>query len=314
MTANSTNSPTSNSRKRRFLITGSNGLLGQKLVELLIRDSSIETIATARGENRLPFKESYAYFAMDITDPQQIENVISLAKPDVIIHTAAMTNVDQCEMEKDACWKQNVNAVEFIVKACKKHDIFLVHVSTDFIFDGKAGPYDEEAEPNPISFYGWSKYAAEKAVIHSDIKWAIARTVLVYGIAHDMSRSNIILWVKKSLEEGKNIKVVTDQFRTPTLAEDLAQGCFLIADQEAQGIFNISGKELYTPYEMAVIAADYFGLDKSLISQTDASAFTQPAKRPPRTGFDLTKSENILGYKPHTFQEGIALLAIQIGA
>jgi len=314
MTVTSPDNTNSPNKKKRFLITGSNGLLGQKLVELLRDDASIHTIATARGENRLPFKDAYEYHAMDITNPEQIESVIADTKPEVIIHTAAMTNVDQCEMEKDACWKQNVNAVEFLVSACKKHEIFLVHVSTDFIFDGANGPYTEEAEPNPISFYGWSKYAAEKAVIHSDIQWAIARTVLVYGIAHDMSRSNIILWVKKSLEEGKNIKVVTDQFRTPTLAEDLAQGCFLIADKKAEGIFNISGKDLFTPYEMAVMAADYFGLDKSLIAQTDASSFTQPARRPPRTGFDLTKSENVLGYHPHTFQEGIAILAKQIGA
>lgn len=300
------------SAKKRFLITGSNGLLGQKLVELLIKDSSIETVATARGENRLPFKDSYEFHSMDITDPAQVEAVVSLVKPDVIIHTAAMTNVDQCEAEKDACWKQNVSAVEYLVSSCKRHDVFLVHVSTDFIFDGAAGPYKEDAEPNPISFYGWSKYAAEKAVINSDIKWGIARTVLVYGIAHDMSRTNIVLWVKKSLEDGKNIKVVTDQFRTPTLAEDLAQGCFLIADQEAEGIFNISGKELYTPYEMAIIAADYFKLDKSLITQTDGSGFSQPARRPPRTGFDLTKSEAVLGYKPHSFVDGIALLASQI--
>jgi dTDP-4-dehydrorhamnose reductase len=299
--------------KKRILITGSNGLLGQKLVELLTKNFSVETIATARGENRLPFKDLYEYRAMDITDPAQVEAVVSTIKPDIIIHTAAMTNVDQCEAEKDACWKQNVNAVEYLVSSCKRHDVFLLHVSTDFIFDGIDGPYKEDAEPNPISFYGWSKYAAEKAVIHSDIKWAIARTVLVYGIAHDMSRSNIILWVKKSLEEGKNIKVVTDQFRTPTLAEDLAYGCFLIADQKAEGIFNISGKELYTPYEMAMIAADYFKLDSSLISQTDGSMFTQPAKRPPRTGFDLTKSENVLGYKPHTFVEGIEILAGQMG-
>jgi len=314
MTAHSIKPTNKNPDKRRFLITGSNGLLGQKLVELLIKDASVETIATARGENRLPFTESYEYHSMDITDQGQIDHVVANIKPDVIIHTAAMTNVDQCELEKDACWKQNVNAVEFLVEACRKHDIFLVHVSTDFIFDGKAGPYDENAVPNPISFYGWSKFAAEKLVIHSNIRWAIARTVLVYGIAHDMSRSNIILWVKKSLEEGKNIKVVTDQFRTPTLAEDLAKGCFLIADQQAEGIFNISGKELYTPYEMAIITADYFGLDQSLISPTDASAFTQPAKRPPRTGFDLTKSESQLGYKPHRFQEGIAILAAQMGA
>ena len=300
--------------KKRILITGSNGLLGQKLVDLLAGNESYETFATAKGENRLSVSEGYSYLEMDITDANQVDEVLTQVKPDVIIHTAAMTNVDQCELEKDACWKLNVTAVEILIGACKKHNIFLEHVSTDFIFDGTSGPYSEEDAPNPVSLYGWSKYAAEKAVIHSDIQWAIARTVLVYGIAHDMSRSNIILWVKKSLEEGRAIKVVTDQFRTPTLAEDLAMGCFLIADQRAEGVFHISGKDFLTPYEMAIMTADYFSLDKSLISPTDASAFTQPARRPPRTGFDLKKSRNVLGYEPHTFREGIALLAKQTGA
>ncbi|MCF0063892.1 NAD(P)-dependent oxidoreductase [Dyadobacter chenwenxiniae] len=301
-------------QKKRILITGSNGLLGQKLVDLLANNEHYEIFATAKGENRLGISEGYRYMQMDVTDAGEVDDVLNQVKPQVIIHTAAMTNVDQCEMEKDACWKLNVTAVEILIAACKKHDIFLEHVSTDFIFDGTSGPYSEEDEPNPISFYGWSKYAAEKAVMHSGIRWAIARTVLVYGIAHDMSRSNIILWVKKSLEEGKAIKVVTDQFRTPTLAEDLAMGCFLIADQGAQGIYHISGKDFLTPYEMAIMTADYFALDKSLISPTDASSFSQPAPRPPRTGFDLKKSRNILGYEPRTFREGIALLAKQIGS
>lgn len=299
-------------KNKKILITGSNGLLGQKLVELLASKPDIDTIATARGENRLPFKDGYQYLEMDIADPLAVESVLGATLPDVVIHTAAMTNVDQCEMEKEACWQLNVNAVETLVRVCGKYDIFLEHVSTDFVFDGTSGPYGEEDAPNPVSFYGWSKYAAEKAVISSGIRWAIARTVLVYGIAHDMSRSNIILWVKKSLEEGRAIKVVTDQFRTPTLAEDLANGCYLIADQQAPGIFHLSGKDFLTPFEMALMAADYFGLDASLISPTDASAFTQPARRPPRTGFDLTKSRNVLGYEPHTFREGIALLATQI--
>jgi dTDP-4-dehydrorhamnose reductase len=299
--------------KKKILITGSNGLLGQKLVDLLISKPDITTIATAHGKNRLPYTTGYEYHEMDITNPSEVDRVVALTQPDVIIHTAAMTNLDQCEMEKDACWKLNVTAVEHLIATCRKYDVFLEHVSTDFIFDGTSGPYREEDEANPVSFYGWSKYAAEKAVISSGINYAISRTVLVYGIAHDMSRSNIILWVKKSLEEGKAIKVVTDQFRTPTLAEDLAMGCFLIADQKAEGIFNISGKDFLTPYEMAMMAADYFKLDKSLISPTDASAFSQPARRPPRTGFDLTKSRNILGYEPHTFREGIAILAEQIG-
>lgn len=296
---------------KKILITGSNGLLGQKLVELLL-SKEIEIIATARGENRLPFKEGYTFKSLDITDKQQVIDTIAELKPDAVINTAAMTNVDQCEFEKDACWKQNVNAVEYLVEACEQNNAFLLHVSTDFIFDGTSGPYKEEDEANPISFYGWSKYAAEKAVINSNIRWAIARTVLVYGIAFDMSRSNIILWVKKSLEEGKNIKVVTDQWRTPTLAEDLAKGCFLIADKEAEGIFNISGKDFLNPYEMAVMTADYFGLDKSLLTQADSSTFTQPAKRPPRTGFVLDKAREVLGYEPVSFKEGIEILAKQV--
>lgn len=298
--------------KKRILLTGSNGLLGQKLVELLIRQPGVTTIATARGSNRLPHTDGYEYYPMDITNPEQVEEVMNLVKPDVVIHTAAMTNVDQCESEKEDCWAQNVKAVEYIVEACRKHDSFLLHLSTDFIFDGANGPYTETAEANPLSFYGWSKYAAEKAVINGGIRWSIARTVLVYGIAHDMSRSNIILWVKKSLEEGKTIKVVTDQWRSPTLAEDLAMGCFLIADQEAEGIFNISGKDLLTPNEMAHMTANFFGLDKSLIAEADSSTFTQPAKRPARTGFILDKPRRVLGYEPHSFEEGIALLTEQI--
>ncbi len=302
---------------KKILLTGANGLLGQKLVGLLTQTSGIELTATARNDNRLPYTNGYTYHSLDITDRQQVLSLVDTIRPDVVIHTAAMTDVDTCELDKEACWQQNVHAVGYLADACRLAGAFLLHVSTDFIFDGAAGPYDEEAEGNPISFYGWSKYAAEKVVISAGrmdvpLRWAIARTVLVYGIAHDMSRSNIILWVKKSLEDGKPIKVVTDQWRSPTLAEDLAMGCYLIADGEAKGIFNISGQEVLTPYEMAIQTADYFGLDKSLISQADASTFTQVARRPPRTGFVLDKARTVLGYNPHTFQEGIAVLASQL--
>jgi dTDP-4-dehydrorhamnose reductase len=298
---------------KKILVTGSNGLLGQKLIEKLSKTDNIEVIATARGENRLPFAENYKFVSLDITKEEEVKTVVDTEKPDLIIHTAAMTNVDQCETEKDACWDLNVKAVEYLVEASKKHNSFFVHLSTDFIFDGKAGPYDEKAEANPLSFYGWSKYAAEKLVINSDLKWAIARTVLVYGIAHDMSRTNIILWVKNSLEQGKSINVVNDQWRTPTLAEDLADGCILIAEKEAEGIFNISGKDLLNPFQMAIMTADYFNLDKSLITEVDGTKFTQPAKRPAKTGFILDKPIAVLGYNPKSFLEGIAFVAEQIG-
>jgi dTDP-4-dehydrorhamnose reductase len=249
---------------------------------------------------------------MDITDKANVAEVIGKHKPDFVIHTAAMTNVDQCEGEKEACWQQNVDAVSYIAAACEQNGVFLLHLSTDFIFDGEAGPYDENGKANPISYYGESKLAAEEIVFKTKSPWAIARTVLVYGITPRMSRTNIILWVKKSLEEGKNIKVVTDQFRTPTLAEDLALGCYLIIKHKATGIFNISGAELMTPYDMAIATADYFKLDASLITKADGSIFTQPAKRPPRTGFIIDKARKQLDYEPHTFEEGIRILAGQL--
>jgi dTDP-4-dehydrorhamnose reductase len=250
---------------------------------------------------------------MDITNQASINAAMDGYQPDIVIHTAAMTNVDECEQKKEECWQMNVTAVEYLIKACERTGAFLLHLSTDFIFDGLAGPYTEEGQPNPVSYYGDSKLAAEQLLEASTIDWAIARTVLVYGIAHDMSRSNIILWVKKSLEEGKTINVVNDQWRTPTLAEDLAKGCYLIAKNRAQGIFNISGKDLLTPFEMAIQTADYFGLDKSLINETDGSMFTQLAKRPAKTGFILAKAEKELGYKPVSFTEGIGILAGQLG-
>ncbi len=298
--------------KKTILITGSNGLLGQKLVDLLSKEENIQLIATAKGENRLPNLEGYVYQSLDITDSQQVNEVFAAYKPQIVIHTAAMTNVDTCESDLEGCESLNVKAVEYIVEACEKQGSFLCHLSTDFIFDGADGPYDEEATPNPISIYGESKLKAEKIIQASSIRWAIARTVLVFGIVPDMSRTNIILWVKKSLEEGKQINVVTDQFRTPTLAEDLAMGCWLIAQKEAEGIFNISGEELLTPYEMAIQTAEYFHLPKELIKPADSSTFTQPAKRPPRTGFILDKAKRVLGYQPRSFNEGIALLAKQI--
>ena len=163
----------------RILITGSNGLLGQKLVQLLTQTPDIVTIATSLGKNRLPFRKGYIYQEMDVTSEESISQTIIATKPDFIIHTAAMTNVDTCEKNKEECWKLNVTAVENLIKICEKHQIFLEPISTDFVFDGKCGPYKETDEPNPISFYGWSKFAAEKAVQNSNIKWAITRTVLV---------------------------------------------------------------------------------------------------------------------------------------
>ena len=299
--------------KKKILITGSNGLLGQKLAGLLLPNPDVELIATSRGDNKLAaIFPNLKFTSLDVTNAAEVDQVIAEHKPTHIIHTAAMTNVDECEVNQEACWKLNVDAVKYLVEAAEKYQVHLVHLSTDFIFDGASGPYDEEAEANPISFYGKSKLAAEELVKQCRSHWAIVRTVLVYGIVYDYGRSNIVLWVKNSLENKKPIKVVDDQFRTPTLAEDLAMGCWLIVEQNAEGIFNISSKEVLTPYQMAMQVADYFALDTSFITRADGSSFTQTAKRPARTGFIITKAEKQLGFRPHSFPEGIAVVASQL--
>lgn len=297
---------------KTILVTGANGLLGQKLVEKIIHEKEFRLIATARGYCRLVSPVEYIYETMDITNELEVMSIITKHKPDFVIHTAAMTNVDQCETEKANCWNQNVEAVAYLISACESNNCHLIHLSTDFIFDGLSGPYDELAEAVPLSYYGESKLKAEQLITSSKIKFTIVRTVLVYGTAHDMSRSNIILWVKKSLEEGKKINVVDDQERSPTLAEDLAEGCILIARKNATGVFNIAGKEILTPYQMAITTAKYFSLPESLINKTDSTIFKQTAVRPLKTGLFVDKAISELGYNPHSFLEGIEIIAKQI--
>ncbi|MBC7452052.1 MAG: SDR family oxidoreductase, partial [Cytophagales bacterium] len=250
--------------------------------------------------------------SMDITSEEHVLAVFRKHKPDAVIHTAAMTHVDQCELNKEACVDQNINAVKHLVKAAQETDSFFLHVSTDFIFDGTHGPLTEEAIPNPVNYYGWTKWEAEKVVEQSGLAWAIARTVLVYGVVQDMSRSNIVLWVKNNLEQGKAINVVNDQWRTPTLAEDLAMGCWLIVEYKAKGIFNISGEEMLSPYDLAHKVADVWNLNKDLIKQADSTTFTQPAARPPKTGFIISKAKKVLSYQPHSLIEGLELVKSQL--
>lgn len=302
---------------KKLLVTGSNGLLGQKIIyQLLSKPEEFEVHATGRGENRLVQKKGYTYHSADLSNDKEVNGLIQKVKPDVVIHAAAMTNVDACELNPEECRKQNTDSVRYIVQSLESiknsHNPHFILLSTDFIFDGKHGPVDENEMPNPLSIYAQSKLDAEKFVQSSSLDWAIARTVLVYGITDNMSRSNIVLWVKNNLEQNKEISVVTDQYRTPTLAEDLADGCLRIAKKRATGIYNISGKDFMNIYELARRVAKYFNLNENLIKPAKSEDIKQPAKRPPVTGFIIEKARKELGYEPHSFEEGIAIMMDQI--
>ena len=303
---------------KKILVTGSNGLLGQKLVYALRQRKEVSLIAASRGENRLNEKDGYIYESLDITDKARVQDVISKHTPDYVINTAAMTNVDACETKREECRLINVTGVENLLSSIEpqtsnlKPQTHLIHLSTDFVFDGNNGPYAEDDTPHPLSFYAQSKYDSEKVVMQSEIPWTIIRTIIIYGVSENMSRLNLILWAFKSLKNGEKISVVTDQYRAPTLAEDLALACINAAMKTKTGIYHVSGSETLSIIEIVNAVADHFGLDKALIEPVTTASLNQPARRPPRTGFIIDKAIRELDYHPHTLTEGLEIVEKQL--
>ena len=288
----------------KILVTGANGMLGRHLVRKLV-DKDYEVIATAKGTSKLAVngERPIDYRSLDITDGASVSRLITEVRPAAILHTAAMTKVDECELNKIDCWNTNVTATRFILDAAKETKSRILFISSDFVFDGLHGPYNEEHEPNPVNYYGSSKLAAEKAVMQSGLDWAIVRTVLVVGNTADGQRQNILTWVKERLEKGEKIKVVDDQVRTPTYVEDLADGIILVLEKNKKGIFHIAGKDTLTPYQIANETATYLKLDSKLIEKASLENFSQAALRPPTTGFIIEKARVELDYQPHSFKE-----------
>jgi dTDP-4-dehydrorhamnose reductase len=243
---------------------------------------------------------------MDIANAFDTYAVMNREKPDVVVHAAAMTQVDDCELQPEQCERINVQGTAQILTDAETFSSHFIYISTDFVFDGERGNYKEDDDTLPISLYGFSKLQAESMVQTSDIPFAIVRTCLVYGNLLKGTRSNIVSWVKDSLEQGKTIQVVSDHVRTPTYVEDLAKGIALIIEKKATGIYHISGKDWLTPYDIALKTAAKYNLDAGKIVKVDAATFKQPGRRPMKTGFNIEKARKELGFEPMTFDEGLS--------
>jgi len=293
----------------KILISGSNGLLGQKLVKQLSKNN-IEYLATSKGDNRNPDCPSKNYEAIDITDKNQVLRVVRDFEPDFIIHTAAITNVDYCELNEQECHEVNVIGTQNVFDSAKSTGAHFQMLSTDFVFDGKNGDYKETDLPNPLSIYAASKVNGEQILINSDYKnWSIVRTIIVYGEGSNLSRSNIVLWARDALKKGSPLNIIDDQFRSPTWADDLAWGCIQICKLNCTGIYHLSGPETMSIYDLVLRVAKFYKLETKSINRTDSSSLNQPAKRPPKTGFDLSKARIELGYRPKTLEESLRFLS-----
>jgi dTDP-4-dehydrorhamnose reductase len=214
--------------------------------------------------------------------------------PNYIINAAAYTNVDGSEAQREECWQVNATAAGYLAEAARQVDARLIHVSTDYVFDGTSGPYTEEHRPNPLGFYGRAKLAGENAVMGSGANYAIGRTMVLYG--HGLNvRPNFVTWLIKQLQTGNAVRIVTDQFGNPTLASELAVALRTLAESGKNGIFHLSGAEIIDRHSFALKIATVFHLNKKLIIPIRTADLEQQALRPTNSGFDLSKAVKELG-------------------
>ncbi len=289
---------------KRILVCGSNGLLGQRLALLFGHQSGYEVLNTSTERTFSLDRELFDFTQLDITNKGDVKSLVSSFRPDVVINAAAMTNVDACETERETAWKINVTGVEHLAEASRRIGAQLVHLSTDYVFDGKNGPYREEDRVNPINYYGKTKLAGENALRASGARHTILRTIVLYGTGIGV-KNNFALWVVRSLRAGKAINIVDDQIANPTYVGDLATAILRVVEREAEGLYHICGAESVSRYEFGVRAAEVFGLDASLIHRIHTADLQQAAMRPMVTGFILTKAAAALGYAPMTVREGL---------
>ncbi len=291
--------------KNRILITGSNGMLGQRAVQFYSSKENIELLATSVEEKSVI--DSVEYISSDIKNRDNIKKVIHDYYPDFIVHTAAFTNVDLSEKLREEAWKINVKGIEYIGEAARAIDAHIIHISTDYIFDGKDGPYSENATPNPVGYYGRTKLASENALRISGTFFTILRTNVLYGIAPN-SRPDFVRWVVNSLSNKQEIRIVKDQIGNPTFIDDLVQAINKIIEFRKTGVYNIGGKEFLSRYDFTIRIAEFFGLDKRLIIPITTEELKQPARRPLKSGLLILKAETELGYKPHTITEALSAM------
>jgi len=282
---------------KRLLITGANGLLGNKAVEFASRNYEVTPLHHAKPLHNNSLE-------VDIANEEQVLDIFRRLQPDAVIHAAAETNVDKCETQKEHAWNVNVEGTRNVAEACAEASAKLIHISTDYVFDGKKGYYKEEDKPNPISYYGLTKLEGEKQVIALCKNYVILRASVIYGW-HPW-KQNFATWVISQLRQNKEISVVEDHYNTPALADNLAEMALEALQRGLKGLYHVSGSERISRYEFAKQIAKTFNLDQSLVKPIKMSQLTAwIAKRPRDSSLNTNKIGSQLEAKPLNITEGL---------
>ncbi|HJV18641.1 MAG TPA: SDR family oxidoreductase [Sediminibacterium sp.] len=287
----------------KVVVTGANGFLAQHLC-IHLAGNGHHCYAVSRGEQRIPAAERIHYTSLELTDFSSVNLYLAAVQPDVIVHVAAMSKPDECHYNRDACLLHNVQVTGSLAEAAKKGGSHLIYLSTDFIF-GENGPHAEEDQPDPLNFYGESKLMGEKLVQQQSDNYTIVRPVFIYGPHWEGMRPGFIQWVRQNLQAGKTIRVVSDQLRTPTFANDICKGIEQIMLQKKLGVYHLAGKDILSPYSMALTVACVLGLEASLIEEVNSDSFPESVQRSRRSGLKIHKAIRELRYQPLSFEEGV---------
>ena len=286
----------------KLLITGASGLYGSKLAKLAI-DQGIEVYSSD-----IQGLSVYGNFVkLDITGKAQVTEVFQNIKPDVVVHAASLTDVDKCELNKELAWRVNVEGTKNIAEASTQTGSFLIYISTDYVFSGEKGYYVESDSPEPINYYGITKLEAETIVRQTmpEPDFFIGRPSVIYGSTPAAGKVNFALWLIETLRKGEHVKIVTDQWNTPTLNTNLAEMTLEVIEQRLTGTYHACGATRVSRFEFASQIADCFGLDKKLIDKVSSSQFSWPAKRPTDSSLDTSLIQRTLRCKPLTLDKAL---------
>ena len=290
---------------KNILIIGANGFTGRRM----LNDYSTKTIYNVTGsslrDDILP-GGNYRFITTDIRNARAVNALFETVQPDVVINTSALSVPDYCETHHEEAFATNVTAVENLARECQQRGCRFIHLSTDFVFSGDTDKlYTETDTPAPTNYYGVTKWEAEKRIPACCSNYAIVRVVVVYGKALPGQHGNILQLVANRLREGQEIRVVSDQWRTPTYVVDIADGVERLINRNSNGIYHICGSECLTIADIAYRVADYLNLDRSLIRPVTTEEMQEATPRPRFSGLSIKKAREELGYTPHTLEEGM---------
>ncbi|MFA4838673.1 MAG: dTDP-4-dehydrorhamnose reductase [Candidatus Neomarinimicrobiota bacterium] len=288
----------------KILITGANGMLGEKCADILAGKHELLTTDLA---DKLTYSNAIPYLSLDITDGEAVRRIFSEFQPKLVLNCAAYTNVDGAEKNRELAYDVNVGGVKNILTALTETEAKILHISTDYVFDGARGPYRETDEPKPINYYGMTKLLSEEAIRRSSVSWMIIRTNVLFGDSN-FQEASFVSWVLGKITNRETIRVVNDQFGNPTWADGLAMTIDKIIDKQVSGLYHYAGSDYINRFEFALEIASIYSLDPTFIRPITTRTLGQLAPRPFKAGLitDLIRKE--LGVKIFSIKEALTIM------